>query len=1633
LDGALPAGVNAFNPPVDVSVGAASGSPAIAASSLTAGPNNTITVTGNELSTYSGETHGSAYSDSQFLVYGESGGVGTLAPAQTQDTLNTASTSAGGALVTIPSSEPGDSMYLIWAENANGATTPIAINQTNAQWFSLIPSTTEISSPPSQTTGGVLTTYASSGQTVYVYGRNLSNGTTSWVYLENTAGTAGEYAPVSSVNPYQVEFTLPGNLPSGAYRVWVNNGLGGNYGWSEAPGIISTTESPTAYPTEGEAGWFDVTASPYNTDNTGKNDAYPGIEAALTAIATYRSKAGNANAPVTLYFPNGTYNVVGDTNHDEQILLPSNIQVLGASRTGTTLEFAQEADTGYGLFDIGFNDSINNPYTNVEYNSLTITYYGPDTGTNGDLIRAQYGRNLVFTNVTLNSESLEAVDFCDGRQITVMNSSVIGGGVGDELFVGGTQNVTIMNDEFYLEYGTEAAVYTGNNGNFAFFDSTAQDYNDSLNAENLPNDPTGWGQGRLLEDNVYDGSISNEYIGGNQTIGLGSPTRINGGEQILFENGDGNEANGKVQSVSGDTIVLPLSAEVTLTGTTVSASQVTKTQQTTVVGNFSGAPSTGEIVIYDGQLLTIGSVTASSAGNPYTLTLDGLFTADPADGNSLVIVNPPSSGQSAIVANGTGMGQIATVQSVVQGTNSVTLTLSGGLRIPLDTSSVVVTSNTVTNSVIYNNTLQDQTGPYGATADAGPALNPNVGLGAAGGVQLANGAYNVVIDGNTIENTNGGIVLYGFNLAGYNGVSCFIDIANNTIENVHESGITISPNTLPQDLADVGVNVRGNTIEWNDSAEWSNALTLNAHIYYGLGDGDTEPEFVNPDDTQNPTGIIIGGSTPDEAHIESAAHYGGQWTPGQTTATLTVVEQNVVTTAIGGQSALGLGVFQDPDVLVCQNTFNAGSAPDTSVPAVAFCDLYAANIGVITDPQALLSGNIYENYSQSCVETQFTGAQDHTPSEGMLPTPLLQTPNYAFSLTVLAGQHGELSLPILDDGVSALRWSATSSSSSLTFLSSSGSINAESSGNAVLVIDTSTAGSGTYTVTISDGGQEKEISIYLNVLQGVSDVIALDTWKGTVSTEWSNPNNWSGSVTPDSNDNVVINSGTVTASSAFSIAGLVLNGGTLQLGIDGGNGIYTASSLTISNGGTLDVGNNELIINYGNNADPKTTILSYLRSGYNGGSWTGPGIDSSAAALSKGAYGVGFADGADGIVRGLSSGQIELKYTLNGDANLDGMVNGADFNILAANFNRSVTGWDQGDFNYDGLVNGADFLDLAANFNQGINLNTPGLLAGSGAIYTITGSTGAQTLDILSGSVTLTTDLSTMLPNYSLQIENGASVILASDQHIGALQLVGSGSLDMSNYTMFINYGSNSDPISVIAGYIRSGYNGGGWNGQGIISTAAQTRTNGLYYGLGYADGKDGVVSGLSSGQIEIKYTLLGDANLDGLVNAADFNILAANVNQSVTGWDQGDFNYDSLVNGADFLDLAANFNQGASGASVASSAAVLAAPAAPAVASRTPTMTTSTIELTANTPAAPAVDSAPLSVATVATKANAAVPPGSKSKPVSVSKAVIANGRSKASAVTTYAASVVTIPTAGSTTTPQDTNNKNAKFLADR
>ena len=69
---------------------------------------------------------------------------------------------------------------------------------------------------------------------------------------------------------------------------------------------------------------------------------------------------------------------------------------------------------------------------------------------------------------------------------------------------------------------------------------------------------------------------------------------------------------------------------------------------------------------------------------------------------------------------------------------------------------------------------------------------------------------------------------------------------------------------------------------------------------------------------------------------------------------------------------------------------------------------------------------------------------------------------------------------------------------------------------------------------------------------------------------------------------------------------------------------------------------------------------------------------------------------------------FQLGVALPGDANLDGTVNTADFNLLAADFNKSAENWPGGDFNGDGLVNAADFDALATNYGQTI-LNAPTL------------------------------------------------------------------------------------------------------------------------------------------------------------------------------------------------------------------------------------------------------------------------------------------------------------------------------------
>ena len=68
-------------------------------------------------------------------------------------------------------------------------------------------------------------------------------------------------------------------------------------------------------------------------------------------------------------------------------------------------------------------------------------------------------------------------------------------------------------------------------------------------------------------------------------------------------------------------------------------------------------------------------------------------------------------------------------------------------------------------------------------------------------------------------------------------------------------------------------------------------------------------------------------------------------------------------------------------------------------------------------------------------------------------------------------------------------------------------------------------------------------------------------------------------------------------------------------------------------------------------------------------------------------------------------GDILVKYTYYGDANLDGKVDASDYSRIDNGYLNHLTGWSNGDFNYDGVINGSDYTLIDNAFNmQGASL-----------------------------------------------------------------------------------------------------------------------------------------------------------------------------------------------------------------------------------------------------------------------------------------------------------------------------------------
>ena len=204
---------------------------------------------------------------------------------------------------------------------------------------------------------------------------------------------------------------------------------------------------------------------------------------------------------------------------------------------------------------------------------------------------------------------------------------------------------------------------------------------------------------------------------------------------------------------------------------------------------------------------------------------------------------------------------------------------------------------------------------------------------------------------------------------------------------------------------------------------------------------------------------------------------------------------------------------------------------------------------------------------------------------------------------------------------------------------------------------------------------------------------------------------------------------------APAVVGTVTGTGMLNVGFGGSAvtarvaGMAVAQdAIAVFSGSTLDLGTAGLILH----ETSLTVATAQVAAGYAGGTWAGTGITSSAAAAdARRLTAVGVVQdvttpGGSTALYPTFAGQpaaatdVIARLTYYGDANLDGVVNGADYARIDAGYNGhgTLTGWANGDFNYDGRVDGSDYTLIDNAFNAQASALTPppnGIVAASTA------------------------------------------------------------------------------------------------------------------------------------------------------------------------------------------------------------------------------------------------------------------------------------------------------------------------------
>ncbi len=381
-------------------------------------------------------------------------------------------------------------MHLIWAINSNGASKPMVINKTEAWWS--------------------LPDVAHRGATVAVMGRNLSfrNGTdTSSVYIQNKQTGVGFWATVKKVNPYRVEFQLPNTIAYGDYKIWVHNGHGREYGWSE----------PIALKVNPINQWNNTV---FNVKNFGAvgDGTTDDTFAVLSAM-----DAADAVEYSTVYIPKGRYKI------NRNITPGDRFRVIGAGMDSTFLVSAYPLDVNNRtafLFTVFNSDSLF--FKNMTLKLIdTAEVANPNTSTRTvAYLRGQ--RYMRFDSVRFDSQT-QSVDMNNSNHLIFKHCEFIGSG----FFAGVSRQITVDSCRFIGNQDANQFYLLWGGGQTSFTNNTFQHQDTTI--------VTGWAQGRtFVTQSIWD-ATENLYIANNRTYNLAVREGFNNsntGEQILLESGE---------------------------------------------------------------------------------------------------------------------------------------------------------------------------------------------------------------------------------------------------------------------------------------------------------------------------------------------------------------------------------------------------------------------------------------------------------------------------------------------------------------------------------------------------------------------------------------------------------------------------------------------------------------------------------------------------------------------------------------------------------------------------------------------------------------------------------------------------------------------------------------------------------------------------------------------------------------------------------------------------------------------------------------------------------------------------------------------------------------------------------------